>query len=203
VTRFAVGFDLDMTLIDSRPGVVASFDALNAELGTTIDGEALAARLGPTLESEMAHYFPESEIPRVCDRYRAIYAELGPVGCSLLPGAREAVDAVRAAGGLAVVVTAKYEPNAHRCLDAVGIAVDHVHGWLHGAEKGVVLAEHGALAYVGDTPPDMEAAHRAGAAAIAVPSGPWSAAELQAAGADVVLSSLEEFPAWLRALRSA
>ncbi len=66
-----VGFDLDMTLIDPRPGVVATFDALNAELGTTIDGAAIAARLGPPLESEMAAYFPPTTIDAVCDRYRA------------------------------------------------------------------------------------------------------------------------------------
>jgi phosphoglycolate phosphatase len=199
VAALVVGFDLDMTLIDSRPGVVASFDALNAELGTAIDGPLLASRLGPTLETEMAAYFPTDEIPAVCDRYRAIYAELGPPGCSLLPGAAEAVDAVRTLGGTTLVVTAKYEANAHRCLAHVGLAVDHVYGWLHGAEKGVALLEHGAVAYVGDTPPDVEAARHAGATAVAVPSGPWSGDELRAAGADVVLDSLVEFPGWLRA----
>ncbi len=199
MAALVVGFDLDMTLIDSRPGVVASFDALNAELGTAIDGPLLASRLGPTLETEMAAYFPTDEIPAVCDRYRAIYAELGPPGCSLLPGAAEAVDAVRTLGGTTLVVTAKYEANAHRCLAHVGLAVDHVYGWLHGAEKGVALLEHGAVAYVGDTPPDVEAARHAGATAVAVPSGPWSGDELRAAGADVVLDSLVEFPGWLRA----
>lgn len=30
-----VGFDLDMTLIDSRPGIAAAFQALSAETGRT------------------------------------------------------------------------------------------------------------------------------------------------------------------------
>ena len=38
-----------------------------------------------------------------------------------------------------------------------------------------------------------------GATAVAVPSGPFSADELRAAGADVVLGSLLELPAWLTA----
>ncbi len=59
-----VGFDLDMTLIDSRSGVIATFEALNAELGTTIDGLAIASRLGPPLEREMAEYFPPDQIDR-------------------------------------------------------------------------------------------------------------------------------------------
>ena len=199
VPRLVVGFDLDMTLIDSRPGVIASFDALNAELGTTIDGRALAARLGPTLESEMAAYFGPDEIDAVCDRYRAIYADLGPPGSSLLPGAAAAVAAVRGLEGTTAVVTAKYGPNAHRCLDHVGLAVDHVIGWRHGPQKAETLLDLGAHVYVGDTLPDLAAARHAGAAAVGVASGPVPAAELAAAGADVVLDTLESFADWLRA----
>ena len=194
-----IGFDLDMTLIDSRPGVAATFAELNRVLGTSIPGNELAERLGPTLESEMAAYFPAEEIPAVCDRFREIYATIGVAGCSLLPGAGAAIDAVGALGGRTLVVTAKFEPNAHRCLRAVDLAVDHVVGWRHGPQKGETLLEHGALAYVGDTPPDIEAAQVADAIAVAVATGPWDAATLEGHGADVVLGSLLEFPAWLAA----
>jgi phosphoglycolate phosphatase len=191
-----VGFDLDMTLIDSRPGVAATFTALNLELGTTIDGAEIAERLGPTLESEMAAYFAAEDVPAVCDRYRELYASLGPPGSSLLRGAVAAFDAVHAAGGRILVVTAKHEPNAHRCLEFVGLRADHVVGWRHGPEKAESLVEHGASVYVGDTPPDMAAARSAGALAVGVATGPWPASALEAAGADVVLPSLETFPEW-------
>jgi phosphoglycolate phosphatase len=191
-----VGFDLDMTLIDSRPGVVATFTALNAELGTAVDGAAIAERLGPTLESEMAAYFAVEEVPAVCDRYRELYATLGPVGSSLLPGAAAAFDAVHAAGGRTLVVTAKYEPNAHRCLESVGLRAHHVVGSRHGPEKAETLVEHGTTVYVGDTPPDMEAARSADAVAVGVATGPWPAAALEAAGAHLVLASLDAFPDW-------
>ena len=197
MTGVVVGFDLDMTLIDSRPGVIASFDSLNDALGTTIDGRAIASQLGPALETEMANYFPPEEVDAVCDRYRAIYAELGPVGSSLLPGAAEAVAAVRNLGGTTLVITAKFEPNAHLCLEHVGIDVDHVIGWRHGPQKGETLIQHGAHAYVGDTIPDIEAARFASAHAIGVVTGPVSAGELRAAGAHTVMSTLLEFPAWL------
>jgi phosphoglycolate phosphatase len=196
VPPIVVGFDLDMTLIDSRPGVIASFDALNAELGTAIDGRAIAARLGPTLESEMATYFPAAEVDPVCDRYRAIYADLGPPGSSLLPGAADAFAAVRARGGVTLVVTAKFGPNADRCLAHVGLEADHVVGWRHGPQKAETLREHGAAVYVGDTVPDIEAARAAGAVALGVATGPVTAADLHAAGADVVLPSLAGFSTW-------
>jgi phosphoglycolate phosphatase len=197
VAPLVVGFDLDMTLIDSRPGVIASFDALNAELGTAIDGREIASRLGPTLESEMARYFPADGVDAVCNRYREIYAALGPAGSSLLPGADAAVAAVRDRAGTTAVITAKFGPNAHRCLAHVGLVVDHVIGWRHGPQKAETLRELGAQVYVGDTLPDVAAARAAGALAVAVASGPVCASDLEAAGADVVLETLEAFPAWL------
>ena len=200
MTPLVVGFDLDMTLIDSRPGVIASFDALNEALGTSIDGRKIASQLGPTLESEMAAYFPADEVETVCDRYREIYAELGP---SLLAGAAAAVVSVREHGGVTLVITAKFEPNAHLCLAHVGIEVDHVIGWRHGPQKGETLLEHAAHVYVGDTIPDIEAARLAGAHAIAVATGPVSADDLRAAGADTVMETLDAFPAWLDAFTAS
>ena len=197
-----IGFDLDMTLIDSRRGVADTFEALNLLLGTSIPGDQLSEQLGPTLETVLADYFPLEEIEGVCNHFRTIYADLGPKGSSLLPGALGAFEAVKNAGGKNLVITAKFEPNAHRCLDAVGLSAEHVVGWRHGAAKAAALIEHSALAYVGDTPPDMNAAHIAGITAIGVSTGPWSATELIAEGAEFVMSSLLEFPEQLNALLS-
>jgi phosphoglycolate phosphatase len=193
-----VGFDLDMTLIDSRVGVHAAMRALIDETGAPIDADVVVARLGPPLEQELAQWVPADQIDPLADRYRELYAELGLVGLVALPGAHAALDAVRAAKGQTLVVTAKYERNAWLCLEHVELAVDDVVGWRHGPQKGETLLERGASVYVGDTPPDMEAARISGATAVAVPTGPFTAAELAAAGADVVLGSLDEVPDWFR-----
>ncbi|HZP28262.1 MAG TPA: HAD hydrolase-like protein [Acidimicrobiia bacterium] len=196
-----VGFDLDMTLIDSRPGVAATLRAITAETGVPIDADLVVSRLGPRLEDEMALWFPEAEVAPVSDRYRELYAALGVPGSELLPGAAEAVTAVRAAGGRSVVVTAKHGPNADLCLAHVGLAVDAVVGSRHGPGKADALVEHGAVAYVGDTPPDMVAARAAGVVAVGVTTGPHDRDTLLGAGADVVLDSLRRFPAWFAAWR--
>src|SRR5688500_2877726 len=106
-----VGFDLDMTLIDSRPGTLATLAALSDETGVPLDGALVVSRLGPMLETEMREWFPEDRVQAVSDRFRELYTELGVSGCSLLPGAADAVAAVRDAGGRSIVITAKYEPN--------------------------------------------------------------------------------------------
>ncbi|MCQ9185680.1 haloacid dehalogenase-like hydrolase [Streptomyces sp. IBSBF 2953] len=191
-----VGFDLDMTLIDSRPGIRACWQELSARTGTYVDADLVVTRLGPPLAQEMAHWFPASEIPAMTDLYREIYPEFAVAGTLAMPGAREAVDAVRAAGGRAIVVTAKWEPNARLHMEHLGMRPDAVIGDLWAAQKAQALREHGASVYVGDHVGDVRGARAAGAFSVGVTTGPCGAAELTEAGADVVLDDLTRFPEW-------
>ncbi|MFH9860005.1 HAD family hydrolase [Streptomyces sp. NPDC017202] len=194
-----VGFDLDMTLIDSRPGIHAAYVELAARSGTYIDADLVVTRLGPPLEDEMAQWFPAERVAVMADLYREIYPEYAVTRTSAMPGAREAVEAVRAAGGRAIVVTAKWEPNAELHLTHLGIEADAVVGNLWAERKAVALREHGAGVYVGDHVGDVRGARAAGALSVAVPTGPCGADDLREAGADVVLPDLTHFPAWLTA----
>ena len=197
-----VGFDLDMTLIDSRPGIKAVYDALVAETGVHIDTDLVVTRLGPPLDEELSNWFPAERIAEMGERYRALYPDHAIAPTPAMRGALEAVAAVRAAGGRPVVVTAKYEPNARMHLDHVGIDAE-LRGWLWAEAKAEALVEWGASIYVGDHVGDVRGARKAGALSVAVATGPCDADELRAAGADVVLDDLTQFPAWLAAYRSA
>ena len=193
-----VGFDLDMTLVDSRPGLIDTLAALEQEIGESglSHPEAVDALFASNVDMEFAKWFGPERAPALADRFRDIYRTVGVVGTGILPGAREAVATIRAAGVKVIVVTAKFGPNALRCLDHVELEVDAVFGRLHGTQKSEVLREHRAFAYLGDTTADMTAARTAGATAVGVATGPASADDLRAAGAEVVLSSLVEFSAW-------
>lgn len=193
-----VGFDLDMTLIDSRTGIRAAFEALSAETGVQVDADLAVSRLGPPLEEELAHWFPAEDIPAIGDRYRELYPAYAITPSRALPGAREALQAVRDAGGRTLVVTAKHEPNAKLHLAHLGIEPDAVVGWLWAEAKAEALRDHGAQVYVGDHTGDIRGARAAGALAVTVPTGPCDAETLRAAGADGVLTGgLPDFPAWL------
>jgi pyridinium-3,5-biscarboxylic acid mononucleotide sulfurtransferase len=192
-----VGFDLDMTLIDSRPGIGAVLEALSAETGVAIDVPLVQSRLGPPLDVELANWYPAEQVPAMADRFRDLYPGLAIEPTPALPGAMAAIDAVRAAGGRSVVVTAKYAPNAQLHLDQLGLSADAVEGWRWAEAKGEALVEHGASIYVGDHPGDIAGARAAGAVAVGVSTGGSTAAELEEAGADVVLDSLDSFPEWL------
>ncbi|MFI9275092.1 HAD family hydrolase [Kitasatospora sp. NPDC052896] len=194
---FTVGFDLDMTLLDTRPGIRATYLALSAETGTEIDADLVVTRLGPPLAMELANWFPAERIPAITDRYRELYLEHAFAPTVPLPGALAAVGAVRERGGRVAVITGKYEPNARLHLEHAGIAFDALAGDLWAETKGEALRAQGASVYVGDHRGDMLGARAAGAVAVGVATGPCDAAELTAAGADVVLAGLTEFPAWL------
>lgn len=196
-----VGFDLDMTLIDSRPGIHACYTALAERTGTYIDADLAITRLGPPLAEELVNWFPAERVAEMSELYRAMYPEIAIAATPAMPGAREAIAAVRGAGGRAVVVTAKYEPNAKLHLSHLGMVPDAVVGDLWAEQKAAALREHGASVYVGDHVGDVRGARTAGALSVAVATGPCDADELLAAGADVVLGNLTELPAWLAAYR--
>ncbi|MGI5444767.1 HAD family hydrolase [Streptomyces sp. CA-243310] len=198
VPLLTVGFDLDMTLIDSRPGIKAAYQALSAETGTFIDADQAVTRLGPPLDEELANWFPAAEIPAMADRYREIYPTHAIDPTPAMPGAREAIEAVQALGGRAIVVTAKHQPNAVLHLRHLGIEPDAVVGWLWAEAKAVALREYGAQVYVGDHVGDVRGARAAGAVSVTVPTGPCPEPELRAAGADVVLPDLTALPQWLK-----
>ncbi|MFI6413454.1 HAD family hydrolase [Streptomyces sp. NPDC050585] len=193
---FTVGFDLDMTLIDSRPGIHATYRELSARTGAWIDADLAVSRLGPPLEHELAHWFPEERVAEMVLAYREIYPTYAIEPSLALPGAGDAIQAVRAAGGRSVVVTAKNEPHAKLHLEHLGLEPDAVVGWLWAEAKAEALREHGATVYVGDHLGDIRGARAAGALAVSVATGPYGEDDLRAAGADVVLPDLTAFPAW-------
>ncbi|MEW2510948.1 HAD family hydrolase [Streptomyces sp. NPDC046870] len=202
-SSLTVGFDLDMTLIDSRPGIRACYLALAERTGTFIDADLAVTRLGPPLAEELIHWFPADEVPAVADLYREMYPSIAIAATPAMDGAREAIEAVRAAGGRTMVVTAKYEPNAKLHLAHLGIEPDVVVGDLWAEQKAAALREYGAGVYVGDHVGDVRGARAADAFSVAVATGPCPADELRAAGADVVLPDLSAFPAWLGGYREA
>lgn len=194
-----VGFDLDMTLVDSRPGIRKSMIALSQESGVHIDADLVIARLGPKLEAELAHWFPPGDVPDAAEAFRRHYWETCVGGTHLLKGARASLDVVRAANAKTAVITGKVEPLAWRCLRAVGLHknVDIMVGYVQGDEKRDALRAHAVDIYVGDTIADVRAAVDAGVTAVGVATGMHNVQQLTDAGATVTFETLDEFPGWL------
>jgi len=192
-----VGFDLDMTLIDTTAGWIANLDALGAELGVEFPSAQLGAALGPPLEDMLAPYLAEHDLAAAVARFRALYPDHAVHATPHLAGAPEALAAVRRHHGRVVLVTGKYAPNARLHVEHLGLDVDLVAGMVWGEGKGAVLREEGASVYVGDHVHDVAGARAAGALSVSVLTGGSTREELVDAGTDVLLEDLTEFPAWL------
>ena len=145
-----VGFDLDMTLIDSRPGIKAVYDRLAARdrrvhrlgAGRHPARSAAGGGAGALVPGRGASSGGPTQ-------YRALYVRYGIEPTGAMAGAREALEAVRSVGGRTLVVTAKHEPNARLHLDHLDIRPDLLAGDLWAEAKAVALREHGAAVYVG------------------------------------------------------
>ncbi|MGK5680419.1 HAD family hydrolase [Actinoplanes sp. URMC 104] len=194
----AVGFDLDMTLIDSRPGIRAAYRALTEKTGVYVDADLAASRLGPPLRTELGHWFPPEQLEEAVTTYRALYPDHAVAPTVPTPGAAEALAAVRELGLRVVIVTSKLGRLAALHLEHLGLVADELAGDLFAEGKAAALTEHGVRWYVGDHVADMVAAHTAGVPGIGVATGPCSPDELRDAGAAYVLSDLTAFPALLR-----
>jgi phosphoglycolate phosphatase-like HAD superfamily hydrolase len=135
------------------------------------------------------------------------------------PGAHEALEALAGrAGVVQSLLTGNIEANAAVKLAAFGLErhLDFEIG-AYGSQRGVradlvrvacerASAKHGvrigpeSAVIVGDTPLDVAAAHRGGARAVAVATGPYGIDELRETGAEAVLPDLRDTEALLAAV---
>jgi phosphoglycolate phosphatase len=180
----AIGFDLDMTLVDSRPVSRRALERLVAEHGARLDVDALMASYGLPI----ATWLPAGTDGA---RFRALQAQDLELA-EPMPGAADAVRAARRAGARVVVVTAAPAAIAEGMLAAASMRADRLRADVWAGGKVGPLREEGCWAFVGDHADDMQAAREAGAIAVGVETG-----TSPPHGAHVRLADLTAFAPWL------
>ena len=195
--QLVVGFDLDMTLIDTAPGLPRRAGGAGRRARRRVPGRGDDRQLGPPLDLLLEPYLAADAIAAAGDRFRALYPDHAIAGTPALRRRPRGARRRTRHGGRVVVVTGKYPANAQLHLDHLAFDVDHLEGWVWGVGKADVLRREGASIYVGDHVHDVEGALAAGALSVSVLTGGCTREELVAAGTHVVLDDLAEFPAWL------
>ena len=195
-----IGFDLDMTLVDSADAIVDSIAHTCRVYGVEIDDQAVRDGVGLPLDRVFPDYIPDVPYAEALEIYRARYLSHGLAMQELLPGAREALEAVVADGCTILVVSAKKDSHVRAVLEEVGLAhlVHDVVGERFAETKSDALRDADAKVYVGDHVGDVLGARGAGAYAVAVATGPTTHEALAEAGADVVMDDLTGFVDWWR-----
>lgn len=192
-----VGFDLDLTLIDSADGIVRTMLETARRMGRSVEPDDVRRQIGYPLPETTALLFGADLAEDAAAIYRSLYPEHGVPGTTLLAGVTESLAAVRSHGGRVVVVSAKAPPLVKALLEAHGLEVDAIVGDAFGEDKGVAIVQHGVHVFVGDHPGDMVGGVSGGATAVGVTTGSHGEEALRSAGAHLVLDSLVGFPAWL------
>lgn len=200
----AILFDLDGTLVDSEPGIVASCRATLLAMGHRPDDLDVASLIGPPLEEVMAHVLDRFGDDRVAEAvlvYRAHYGSTGLLQTTIYPGVAEALNRLSALNTRLYVATSKRTVFARRILETLGLIANFVD--VHGSEPGGAVDHKADLIadlltrhdldparslMVGDRRQDIAGAKANGVAAIGVLWGYGDREELQAAGAGRVIS---------------
>ena len=188
-----VGFDLDLTLVDTRRAMEAAAAGINHALGVHIDLQSFVSHTGPPVRQQLSEWVPERQLDDAVTVFRSTF--LGP-GADLLaptPAAHEALALARSTGRQAVVITSRLPHVAERMLSACRLRPDVLIGGLTGLEKTAAMRETRIACYIGDHPLDMIGAKAAGVRGIGLLTGFHSEAELREAGAETILSDLTEF----------
>ena len=190
---FTIGFDLDLTLIDSRQRILTAAQRAFADLGYTVDDAVLLPHMVVPIDDVAREVVPGIDADRFLQRYRWHYDTDETTPVPVLPGAEELLAAIRAAGGASVVVSAKQQAAADRAVVDAGLDVTAVVGGHFGERKGEALRRFGNVrAYLGDHVEDAAAARAAGCAFIGVTTGEFDDAALLRAGAVRTVGNLTQ-----------
>jgi len=202
----SVLLDLDGTLIDSQPGVLASCLAALRALGHEPDGTLDIKRIiGPPLEDGMKillRPYGDDRVDQAVAAFRQHYGESGFLGSEPYPGIGSALAQMQQAGLQLYLATSKRETFARRILQHLALAeyFEGIHGSVPSGELdhkpellAHVLSQHGLLPahslMVGDRRHDIFGAHAVGMRGLGVLWGYGSRDELETAGADLLLDS--------------
>ncbi len=198
-------FDLDGTLADSVPLIVASYQhAFTTVLGQPHDPDEIKTWIGQSLYGAFVRVAPDR-----ADELFAAYTTWNEANTERLlrpfPGVPELAQALVSAGVRTGVATSKREAPAAWALRLCGIAdtmpllVHHDSVAHHKPAPDALLlaaarvdAAPDACVYVGDAAVDVLAARHAGMAAIACTWGAGTRADIEAAGPDAVCESVAD-----------
>jgi len=202
----SVLLDLDGTLIDSQPGILAScvatLRALGHEADETLD---IKRAIGPPLEDMLKvllQSYGDDRVDEAVAAYRQHYGESGLFGSEPYPGIRSSLEKMRQAGLRIYLATSKREVFASRILHHLGFATyfDGIHGSVPGGALdhkpellAHILSQHDISPshslMVGDRRYDISGAHAVRMRGLGVLWGYGTRDELETAGADQLVES--------------
>lgn len=205
-------FDLDGTVVDTIPHILASFrHATEDVLGAALDDEVLLHHVGVPLARQMRYFTDdEDEADRLLASYRAFNHRTHDDMARLYPNTVSALTALSGAGLTMGIVTSKSRHMAERALELfdlnrffrVVVTADDTESHkpdplpvVHAAS--LLAVDPSRIVYVGDSPADIACGKSAGAATVGAAWGVASRERLADAEPDAIIDDIGDLPALL------
>ncbi|TFG83542.1 MAG: prolipoprotein diacylglyceryl transferase [Erysipelotrichales bacterium] len=206
-------FDLDGTLLDTEKAIVASYAQVLKEYRPSLEvsPEELLELLGPTLSQGFAKYLNPEEIDGAIQRYRELNIQFHPTHVSIIDGAKEVIDQLKADGYRVGIVSSKKKDvcllglSLFDMQDEFETVIGHDEVKKHKPDpEGILLAcremgvGHDDVVYVGDSATDILAAQKAGVYSIGLIFNAERKETLIAAKPNRIIDKLSEIPTVLK-----
>jgi phosphoglycolate phosphatase-like HAD superfamily hydrolase len=190
---FTIGFDLDMTLVDSNLGLIKTLGHIFPEKYEIQEKWFVQKISGLPLKEILSTLAHEDEISMFEKLFLELYPSIGVSNSSLYPGAIAALNCVKDSGYEPIIVSAKSPSNLDKMVSYFELPVSLAVGGAHGLGKSKILKDNNAQLYVGDQESDVMSAHNVGIPALKIVS---SDLEFEFTNADWTLEGIEKFPEW-------
>lgn len=207
----AVIFDMDGTLVDSERVSQEAWKRAARDLGIELPGELIRSFIGrtaPSVHALMAGYLGgDDELAKECFRLHLVhFDQICETDLTLMPGAREALDELHAAGYPLALATSTYRSKAIPRLDRFGLrdmfasitTGDEIENGKPAPDIFLLAAERMGVdptccAVIEDSHNGVRSGHAAGAQVFMVPDMVPPTSEIEGMCA-AVLESLHELP---------
>ena len=203
-------FDLDGTLTDPKLGITRSFQYALSAYGIHEELDSLTKFIGPPLRESFRDFygFSDAEIEKAVVRFREYFTETGIFENAVYPGIPETLQRLKDSGSTLAVATSKVALYAKKILEHFGLAEyftfvsgDDMDGNLTKNGKRDVLRlaldsldpkRKMSAVMIGDRKHDVIAASENGIDCIGNLWGYGSRNELEAAGAKLIVDSVDD-----------
>jgi len=204
-------FDFDGTVYDTVEGITKSVQYALAKHGIEAELSELRCFAGPPLVDKFMEVYSvtEEQAQQLVVDYRERYRPIGLLECQLFAGMKELILKLKEKGIKTAITTMKPQEMAEMLLEREGMIplFDVIYGStlsqnitkqkLVEMAMDTLGADKAETILVGDTKYDIHGAHQAGVVAVGVRYGYAAENELEDAGADFIVDTMQELEAFL------
>jgi len=197
-----IGFDLDMTLIESSEAIVKSVQATLREFNRekVVPEVEIRQSVGVPISKSLEHWISGESARAAYEFYKKYYVENALHLTTAMPGALDLISQLSTEVIEYCIITAKDKDVAIAQLSFLGFPDSVVFGGRFGHQKTEAMIEYGCTHYVGDHLEDYKSAKKANVIFIGVDFNPYYDLRSNIPANLPVFSTLEEIVAYSRSI---